>query len=197
VSPFLSLKAKLLNPCFSLKGNARRAHLGPTGKRRMAGPKQKTLDRREALVETSGSYSESHQLATLTTSSTAALPRQRRRRPPPHHVDPTPTPRRRDRQQRPPTSHRPPPRRDEDEDDDSHPTSKPTTTTTSRVAWTTTTATISGVASTTTSTTTSGVASTTTTTFHSPARLFIHVTPQIVPSSCPLPLSFAMCQGST
>lgn len=35
---------------YSLKGNSRRAHLGPTGKRKTVGPHQKTLQRREALV---------------------------------------------------------------------------------------------------------------------------------------------------
>jgi hypothetical protein len=47
----------------SLKGNARRAHLGPTGKRKTAGPRQKTLQRREALVESSASHSDALSLA--------------------------------------------------------------------------------------------------------------------------------------
>ena len=46
----------------SLKGNARRAHLGPTGKRKTAGPRQKTLQRREALVESSAYHSDALRL---------------------------------------------------------------------------------------------------------------------------------------
>jgi hypothetical protein len=56
----------------SLKGNARRAHLGPTGKRKTTGPRQKTLQRREALVESSASHSETPTLATTISDSAPA-----------------------------------------------------------------------------------------------------------------------------
>ena len=56
---FLFTRAKPAHLTFaSLKGNAWRAHLGPTGKRKPTGPRQKTLQRREALVGSSASYSE-------------------------------------------------------------------------------------------------------------------------------------------
>ena len=63
--------------CFtgSLKGNARRAHLGPTGKRKTKGPRQKTLQRREALVESSASHSETPILATTVSNSLAPAQR--------------------------------------------------------------------------------------------------------------------------
>jgi hypothetical protein len=62
---FLLTCARLAHSTFtSLKGNARRAHLGPTGKRKTTGPRQKTIQRREALVESSASYSETPRVAT-------------------------------------------------------------------------------------------------------------------------------------
>jgi hypothetical protein len=57
----------------SLKGNAQRAHLGPTtGKRKRTGPRQKTLQRREALVESSASHSGNPTLATTVFDSAPA-----------------------------------------------------------------------------------------------------------------------------
>ena len=61
---FFLTQARLAHLIFSsLKGNARRAHLGPTGKTKATGPRKKTLQRREALVGSSASHSETPKFA--------------------------------------------------------------------------------------------------------------------------------------
>jgi hypothetical protein len=70
---FLLTRARPAHLTFaSLKGNARRAHLGPTGKRKTTGPRQKTLQRREALVGSSASHSETPRLTTAISDMTPA-----------------------------------------------------------------------------------------------------------------------------